>query len=126
MLSGKLPFGDDTNIQELYTRSQQGTYFYPEGVHISDLAKDFVSGCIEVESSKRMSAKNALRHPWITHKNGDLVPLTSEESVEMEETLSSQSQSPKKRKRRQFLDAEECDIDDVVIESKKSRSSAMI
>lgn len=32
---------------------------------ISDVGKDFISKCIEVESSKRLSAHLALHHPWI-------------------------------------------------------------
>ena len=66
LLSGYEPFrGKPRSI--LYHRIANGTYrFHPEQWDsISDEAKSFVKGLIEVDPEKRMSAKDALQHEWV-------------------------------------------------------------
>lgn len=42
------------------------SFDFPEFDEISDTAKEFVSNLLIKEPSKRMRAKNALKHEWLT------------------------------------------------------------
>lgn len=49
-------------------------------MNLSEVGKDFISKCIEVEATKRLSAELALHHPWISqsrvgNNNSDVVAL---------------------------------------------------
>lgn len=66
MLSGKLPF-DGNNIKEVLRRVRAGRYNFPdsEWADISPDAKDFIRGLLELDPKKRLTAKVALKHPWL-------------------------------------------------------------
>lgn len=70
MLSGKLPF-DGNNIKEVLRKVRAGKYTFPDGewADISSEAKDLIKGLLEVNPKKRLSAKQALAHPWISSSN---------------------------------------------------------
>lgn len=70
MLSGKLPF-DGNNIKEVLRRVRGGRYSFPdnEWTDISMDAKDFIRGLLEVDPKKRLTAREALCHCWITSAN---------------------------------------------------------
>ena len=64
-LSGIPPFdGDDLN--QLFSRIKKGTFDFEHSVfqNVSDEAKDLIKKLILVDPSKRISAQNALKHPW--------------------------------------------------------------
>jgi serine/threonine protein kinase len=48
------------------TKAGRGAFF-PETIPASDSAKDFVAKLLESSVSDRLSAKEALSHPWITN-----------------------------------------------------------
>ncbi|SCU82626.1 LADA_0C06876g1_1 [Lachancea dasiensis] len=66
ILTGHLPFSGSTQ-NELYKQICAGSYH--EGplkdYRISDDARDFIESFLQVNPRERMSAENALRHPWI-------------------------------------------------------------
>ncbi|KAL3907156.1 MAG: hypothetical protein SGILL_008985, partial [Bacillariaceae sp.] len=67
MLSGVEPFyGESEN--ELVEDNTKAEVTFPDKYwnNISDLAKDLVSKMLEADPMKRLSAKNALQHPWLT------------------------------------------------------------
>lgn len=67
LLSGRLPF-DGNNIKEVLRRVQAGKYDFPDAQwrHISPDAKDLIDGLLKYDPKKRLTASQALKHPWIT------------------------------------------------------------
>jgi serine/threonine protein kinase len=69
LLGGYLPFdptaSKDTNA--VFERTRNGEYhFYPQRwQNISQMAKDLVARCLNINPNKRMTAKQALQHPWM-------------------------------------------------------------
>ena len=63
--SGTAPFHADNNA-ELFEQIMSGDYYFHkqtwEGV--SKEAKDLVTQCLTVDPAKRITATNALKHPW--------------------------------------------------------------
>ena len=82
MLSGKAPFvgncGEDCEWEKggscyecqrsLWHRIQEGKFAFDdkEWRHISNEAKDLVSKLLVKDASKRLTAKEVLRHPWVS------------------------------------------------------------
>mmetsp|Transcript_42022 Transcript_42022/g.99617 ORF Transcript_42022/g.99617 Transcript_42022/m.99617 type:complete len:329 (-) Transcript_42022:90-1076(-) len=66
LLSGYSPFDDD-NVEALYGKIRSGKYDADDPVWdgISDLAKDLVARLLTVDASHRLSAFEALQHPWM-------------------------------------------------------------
>ncbi|XP_072279060.1 serine/threonine-protein kinase H1 [Pyxicephalus adspersus] len=66
LLSGTMPFEDD-NRTRLYRQILKGKYSYSgePWPSVSNLAKDFIDRLLMVEPSERMTASQALKHPWI-------------------------------------------------------------
>ncbi|XP_043458181.1 serine/threonine-protein kinase H2 [Prionailurus bengalensis] len=66
LLSGVLPF-DDENHTRLCRKILKGKYNYTgePWPNISHLAKDFIDKLLILEASQRMSAGQALDHPWV-------------------------------------------------------------
>ena len=65
LLTGRPPFGG-SNDEEIISRIKRGKYDlvkYPWGI-ISKEAKDLMKCLIEQNPSKRLSAEQALKHPW--------------------------------------------------------------
>ncbi|SCU79801.1 LAFA_0B05688g1_1 [Lachancea sp. 'fantastica'] len=66
ILTGHLPFSGSTQ-NELYKQISAGSYH--EGplkdYKISDEARDFLESFLQVNPSERMTAEQALQHPWI-------------------------------------------------------------
>ena len=72
MLSGKKPFEGSTTKSVLYA-ILDGSYSFPqrEWSSISDEARNFVSRLICIDVHRRMSAEEALSHPWIVNEGRD-------------------------------------------------------
>ena len=70
LLTGRPPFGGN-NDEEIIARIKRGKYDlskYPWGI-ISQEAKDLIKCLIEPNPTKRLSAEQALKHPWFELKN---------------------------------------------------------
>ncbi|XP_004370852.1 serine/threonine-protein kinase H2 [Trichechus manatus latirostris] len=66
LLSGLLPFDDESHAR-LYRKILRGKYNYTgePWPNISCLAKDFIDKLLILDASHRMSAGQALDHPWV-------------------------------------------------------------
>lgn len=82
MLSGKLPF-DGSNIKEVLRRVRSGRYDFPdsEWSEISEDAMNFISGLLELDPHKRLTARQALAHPWLNDKNLSERAITNDRSA---------------------------------------------
>lgn len=66
-LSGLSPFVGSDDYETMTNVSfAKYSFNYPEFDEISSTAKDFVSQLLVKEPTKRMSAKNCLKHEWLT------------------------------------------------------------
>ena len=65
MLTGMLPFDGPTD-EETFDLISNGRFEFPSSaVFLSNDAKDFIRKLLRIDPSKRMSASNALNHPWL-------------------------------------------------------------
>lgn len=66
LLSGTMPF-EDENRTRLYRQILKGKYSYSgePWPSVSNLAKDFIDRLLMVDPNERMTAVQALKHPWI-------------------------------------------------------------
>ncbi|KAM6426515.1 death-associated protein kinase 2 isoform 1-T1 [Liasis olivaceus] len=71
LLSGASPFLGETK-QETLANITAVNYDFDEEFfsHTSDLAKDFIRKLLVKDTRKRLTIQEALRHPWITSKEG--------------------------------------------------------
>ncbi|KAK2518694.1 Rps6ka1 [Columba guinea] len=73
MLAGCTPFanGPSDTPEEILSRIGGGKFSVSGGNWdtISDMAKDLVSKMLHVDPHQRLTAKQVLQHPWITHKD---------------------------------------------------------
>ena len=86
LLCGYTPFDRDTNYEEMQAILAADYHFAPEEYWrgVSDTARDFIRRCLTVDQGRRITAHQALSHPWIsppsdaagTHGPGeDLLPV---------------------------------------------------
>jgi len=59
---------------------------YPPTVSLSDDCKDFIESCMEFDIRKRMTAAEALRHPWIGDETFVSEPIPTIPSIAEDET----------------------------------------
>ncbi|KAK6492304.1 serine/threonine-protein kinase H1-like [Huso huso] len=66
LLSGSMPF-EDENRTRLYRMILKGKYSFvgDPWPSVSNLAKDYINRLLTVDPSERMTATQALKHPWI-------------------------------------------------------------
>eukprot|EP01103_Thecamoeba_quadrilineata_P010528 TRINITY_DN229_c0_g3_i1.p1 TRINITY_DN229_c0_g3~~TRINITY_DN229_c0_g3_i1.p1 ORF type:complete len:784 (+),score=170.24 TRINITY_DN229_c0_g3_i1:73-2424(+) len=71
LLSGCLPFFGETHT-ELFERILAGAFSFPdpEWTNISESAKSLVSSLLTANPNKRLTADQALKHPWILGATG--------------------------------------------------------
>jgi len=71
MLCGYPPFNGECN-EEVYDRVRRGQYRFPsvDWKYTSKESRDFIRRLIRIDPSKRMTAEQALNHPWIANHNG--------------------------------------------------------
>ncbi|KAJ3326350.1 hypothetical protein HDV06_000226 [Boothiomyces sp. JEL0866] len=77
LLSGCLPFDTGNQIQDQNAIVHGQFEFYGEvWSEVSQSAKDFISKCLLVDTSKRLTVQQALDHPWFkaTKPKQDLFP----------------------------------------------------
>lgn len=69
MLSGRKPF-EGSHTKSVLHAILEGKYSFPrtQWQHISEEARDFISKLICIDVNKRLSAVEALQHPWIVNQ----------------------------------------------------------
>lgn len=81
LLCGYTPFDRESSIEEMQAIMNADYKFEPaeywEGV--SDTAKDFINKCLTIDPDRRMTAQQALEHPFLavstpSSANSDLLP----------------------------------------------------
>ena len=76
MIAGYRPFRDKKKTK-LYAKIQKGEYPLcgDPWNDISEEAKDLISKLLELDQDKRLSAEQALRHPWLRQTEIELVQI---------------------------------------------------
>mmetsp|Transcript_4640 Transcript_4640/g.13597 ORF Transcript_4640/g.13597 Transcript_4640/m.13597 type:complete len:451 (-) Transcript_4640:204-1556(-) len=79
LLGGYHPFDPDCTASDrkITKRIQRGSWGFNDSSwsHVSDAAKTLVSALLERDPSRRMSAEEALKHPWLTGDAASTRPL---------------------------------------------------
>jgi len=65
LLTGRPPFYGRDN-QEILRKILKAKIKWPRSNRLSKTAKDFVTGLIKIDTKKRMSAEDCLKHPWLS------------------------------------------------------------
>lgn len=67
LLCGYTPFDRDSNLEEMQAILQADYSFTPIEYwrNVSQTARDFIKQCLTIEPKQRMTAHQALQHPWI-------------------------------------------------------------
>ena len=101
LLSGYLPFHGSTT-KKMMRRIVKGDYSFHRQYwgEISDDAKDFVRSLLMLDTKKRMSARDALNHPWIADSDSTALVKNN-----LEITISNLRKFNAKRKFRSVADA---------------------
>ncbi|CAM9226423.1 unnamed protein product, partial [Pylaiella littoralis] len=73
LIGGYHPFHDQRQSR-LFRRIRDGSFMFHQEMwgSVSDQAKDFIASLLVVDTSKRMTAKRALEHPWMLAQGKDL------------------------------------------------------
>lgn len=73
MVSGTQPFEKDTDLEELQAILIADYKFEPEELwyNVTDSCRDFINRCLTVNPVARITAHEALSHPWITSEGID-------------------------------------------------------
>jgi len=73
MVSGTQPFEKDTDLEELQAILIADYHFEPEELwyNVTDSCRDFINRCLTVDPVARITAHEALSHPWITGEGVD-------------------------------------------------------
>lgn len=67
LCAGYTPFDRDSQVEEVQAICSANYSYKPEEYWsaISSVARDFIDKCLVVDSNERMTAKQALQHPWL-------------------------------------------------------------
>ena len=67
LLRGDVPF-NDRDVRSLFRKICRGNVEFEDRYweHISSEAKNFIEKLLVIDPTQRLSAKNALDHPWLT------------------------------------------------------------
>lgn len=65
LLTKRPPFSEDNNNQTLYSQIENVVYEYDQEPKLSNSVKDLISKLLVLEPEKRLTAKQALNHPWL-------------------------------------------------------------
>lgn len=84
LLCGMTPFDRDSNLEEMEAILKADYRFEPEDywAQVTATARDFIARCLTVKPDDRMTAREALAHPWLAGEpqqpqgemKGDLLP----------------------------------------------------
>ncbi|ORZ38739.1 CAMK/CAMK1 protein kinase [Catenaria anguillulae PL171] len=69
LLSGYTPFDRNTTVEEIQAIINADYAFEPAEywTHVSETAKNFVRGCLKLRPEERLTAREALAHPWLAN-----------------------------------------------------------
>ena len=85
LLCGFPPFYEE-NTAQLFKQIMEGRFDFPEPywTNVSESAKDLIRNLLVVDPKSRLSAEDALRHPWITGTTAkpDVLASTLYESMD--------------------------------------------
>jgi len=76
LIFGFPPFWEEDQ-DEMFEKIRKADFFFPDNMPISDLARDFIMKLLTVSPNKRLTAEQALNHPWITG-GANAAPLPDE------------------------------------------------
>lgn len=78
MLCGFAPFDDSDGTSQLFDKIKKGEFVFlsPYWDAISEDAKDLIRGLLTVNAKARLTADQALAHPWITKGHPPAVTAT--------------------------------------------------
>ena len=80
MLVGRYPFADP-DACTLFARIRRGRYSMPSEVSLSAAARCLIRSLLTVNPSDRLSAEEAIRHPWFTAvKSMPVTPAVSNQA----------------------------------------------
>ena len=65
LLTGRPPFWGRNN-REILTKIIKASIHWPSGIKLSASCKQFIAELLEKDPRKRLSASEALEHPWLT------------------------------------------------------------
>jgi len=84
LLCGFPPFYEESNAQ-LFKAIMEGRFSYPAPYWsgVSDSAKDLINKLLVVDPKKRLTAEQALQHPWIAGTTANPEPLQNEVIVKI-------------------------------------------
>ena len=88
LLCGYPPFEGETN-EEIFERIKRGTYSFedPEWEHISREAKQLIDKLLNKDPDKRITAREALHHPWFAGMSPEANLDSMEDAQDTEDTL---------------------------------------
>mgnify|MGYP002632395295 CR=1 FL=1 len=81
LLTGKMPFDGET-AEDVFERIKLGQFQMPE--HFSDNVKDIINKMIVVDTDKRITALDAMNHPWILEASAIIRKETMKETTDEE------------------------------------------
>ena len=70
LVCGKLPFRGDSRSQILH-QIMTCKYKFPGNIELSVPCRAFIRSLLQFDCHKRMSSKDALKHPWIVSEAAD-------------------------------------------------------
>jgi serine/threonine protein kinase len=84
LLVGYPPFNGGNNT-EVYGSVRNGTYSFPyeDWQHISIGAQNFIASLLQMDTSRRMTVEQALRHPWLLKNLPRVAKEESRDAVEV-------------------------------------------
>jgi len=100
MLTGQLPW-TKRNQQQLFEQIRKGDYVVPN--YLSEQCKQFITGLMTVDPSRRLSLEEAISHPWLSN--------TQSLSSIRYEVKNQNKITPSLRKIDRFFDREESELD---------------
>lgn len=103
MLSGSPPFYDDIERRmSLYEQIETGSYNF-DNVKWNDIspeAIDLIKKLLELDPERRITAKEALKHPWINPNTKKVSPIKLPTSPELNKSISFDTFQRNKNKRK--------------------------